>query len=337
MNIDDFDYELPKDLIAHTPALSRTKSRLLVVDDEKVSHKSFSDVINYFQKGDVLVVNESKVLKAQLDAKKPTGGKLKVMISEKKGTEGNLFRCKIKGGGVREGTILSFRNVQAKVISVDVTDFIVDFGDFDVPLLMEKQGREPLPPYIKGNPDLTRYQTVYANTLGSLAAPTAGLHFSDELLQEITAKGVIIAKITLHVSFGTFSRVRVDDITKHKMEPEYYTITKKSADKINNRAGRLIVVGTTSLKTIESSANDNGKVLPGSAWSELFIYPGYKFKTNPDALITNFHLPKSTLMMMVSAYYGREKIMKIYAEAVKENYRFFSFGDAMLLLRSRSE
>ncbi|RMF06148.1 tRNA preQ1(34) S-adenosylmethionine ribosyltransferase-isomerase QueA [Candidatus Woesearchaeota archaeon] len=335
MKLSLFDYELPKHLIAQNPADRRDNSKLLVASQSGVFHRRFSELPEFLEPGDVLVFNESKVLKAQIDARKETGGKVSVMVAGKSSHGENVFLCKIKGSGVRPGSALQFPGgIVAKVVRAEGTDFFLDFGEANVSEMLENHGRLPLPPYIKKTPrDLSRYQTVYARNPGSLAAPTAGLHFTPQLLDRLSGKGVLFARVTLHVSFGTFNPVREEEIEKHKMDPEFYTVSEEAARIINNRKGRLIAVGTTSLKTLESAADESGRILPKSDWSDLFIYPGYKFKSGADGMITNFHLPKSTLLMLVSAFYGRERILELYRTAIEKEYRFFSFGDAMLLLK----
>ena len=328
MHLSEFDYTLPKELIAQQPAEPRDSSRLMVLKDGIV-HRIFRDLPEYLGAGDVLVINDTKVLKARIFGRKDTGGKIEALILRQ--VDGKLWEALIKGK-VREGTGLDFSGHRAKVIGKEEGKAIIEFSE-DPRAIMEEQGIYPLPPYIKEyNGDLERYQTVFARKDGAIAAPTAGLHFTPELLREIEKKGVDIVHVTLHVGWGTFKPVKVENIEEHRMEKEWYEISREAAERINSRKGRLFAVGTTTVRTLESSSMD-GAVIPGSDETELFIYPGYRFQSGIDALLTNFHLPKSTLLMLVTAFGGYERIMEAYRIAVKERYRFFSFGDAMLIFK----
>jgi len=330
LSLSDYDYSLPKELIAQEPLKDRSKSRLMVLFKDKIEHRRFFEVVEYLNKGDTLVINDSKVIPAKLKGRKPTGGKIEVLLLKE--IEKNAWECLIKGKNLREGTKLIFKDIEGKIIKRD-RKFVVEFNVEDMRAYLEKHGEMPLPPYIKKElKEKNRYQTIYARKEGSVAAPTAGLHFSKELLNEIRKKGINIAPITLHVSIGTFAPVRSQDITKHKMEAEYFEISKESAEIINKTKGKVIAVGTTVVKALESSSR-NGEVVPLHGWSDLFIYPPYEFKSPIKALITNFHLPKSTLLMLVCAFAGRERIFKAYRQAIAEKYRFYSFGDAMLIFK----
>lgn len=335
----DFYYDLPEELIAQTPAEPRDSSRLLVYDraSGKVEHKIFRDIKNYLRKGDVLVVNNTKVLPARLFAHTEHGGKVEVLLLKR--LSALRWEVLVKPGKkCRPGTVLTIdEKLSLTVASVTESgERIVDFkcdGVFEEAL--ERVGSMPLPPYIHEKlKDKNRYQTVYAKTDGSAAAPTAGLHFTPQLLEEIKAMGVEVAEILLHVGLGTFRPVKEDAITDHKMHSEYYEVNEKAADIISRakREGRrVIAVGTTSVRTLESAAKDDGTIEPCRGNTSIFIYPPYKFRC-VDALITNFHLPESTLIMLVAAMVGREKILELYKTAVEEKYRFFSFGDCMFII-----
>ncbi|MCD8039926.1 MAG: tRNA preQ1(34) S-adenosylmethionine ribosyltransferase-isomerase QueA [Clostridia bacterium] len=331
----DFYYELPEELIAQTPATPRDSSRLLVYhrDTDTVEHRIFRDITDYLHAGDVLVINNTKVLPARLYAHTQNGGKVEVLLLKR--ISQLRWEVLVKPGKkCRPGTHLTVDESLSLTVA-EVTESgerIVDFecdGVFEE--VLDRVGAMPLPPYIKTKlQDKNRYQTVYAKTDGSAAAPTAGLHFTPELLEKIKGMGVEIAEVLLHVGLGTFRPVKEDVITDHKMHSEYYAIDDKAADIINRakkEGRRVIAVGTTSVRTLESVADDNGFVKPCSGNTEIFIYPPYKFKC-VDALITNFHLPESTLIMLVSAMCGREKTLELYNIAVKKKYHFFSFGDA---------
>lgn len=335
----DFYYDLPEELIAQTPAEPRDSSRLLVYDraTDKVEHKIFRDIKNYLRKGDVLVVNNTKVLPARLFAHTEHGGKVEVLLLKR--LSALRWEVLVKPGKkCRPGTVLTIdEKLSLTVASVTESgERIVDFkcdGVFEEAL--ERVGSMPLPPYIHEKlKDKNRYQTVYAKTDGSAAAPTAGLHFTPQLLEEIKAMGVEVAEILLHVGLGTFRPVKEDAITDHKMHSEYYEVNERAADIISRakREGRrVIAVGTTSVRTLESAAKDDGAIEPCRGNTSIFIYPPYKFRC-VDALITNFHLPESTLIMLVAAMVGREKILELYKTAVENKYRFFSFGDCMYII-----
>lgn len=341
MTKEDFNFYLPEELIAQDPLEDRSSSRLLVLDKEtgELEHKVFKDIINYLNAGDCLVINNTKVIPARLIGEREgTGAKVEILLLKRK--ENDVWESLVRPGKkAKVGDRISFGDGLligeiAKV--VDEGNRLVKFyyeGIFEE--ILDRLGQMPLPPYITHQlEDKNRYQTVYAKYEGSAAAPTAGLHFTKELLEQIAAKGVTIANVTLHVGLGTFRPVKVDNILEHHMHSEFYHIEEEEAEKINNtkkNGGRVICVGTTSCRTVESAAGEDGMVKPGSGNTEIFIYPGYKFKVL-DALITNFHLPESTLIMLVSALAGREHVLHAYDVAVKERYRFFSFGDAMLIV-----
>ena len=336
----DFYFDLPEELIAQTPLEDRSSSRLMVMDREtgEIEHKHFRDITEYLNEGDCLVLNETKVLPARLiGARKDTGTKVEVLLL-KRLTDDTWETLVYQGKKARVGHVIEFGDglLEAEVVDiVEEGNRVVKFhfdGIFEE--LLDKLGQMPLPPYIKEKlEDKNRYQTVYAKNEGSAAAPTAGLHFTPQLLQQLKDKGVKIAKLTLHVGLGTFRPVKEDDILDHKMHSEFYMIDKENADIINNaraNGGRIIAVGTTSTRTLESIAEEDGFIPVKSGWTDIFIYPGYKFKAI-DCLITNFHLPESTLIMLVSAFSTRENVLNAYKCAVEEKYRFFSFGDAMFL------
>lgn len=336
----DFYFDLPEELIAQDPLEDRSSSRLLVLDKEtgETSHHIFKEVINYLNPGDCLVLNNTKVIPARLIGhKEDTGAAIEVLLLKRK--ENDIWETLVKPGKkCKPGTKIVFGEglLHATVLeTVEDGNRLIRFsyeGIFEE--ILDRLGEMPLPPYITHKlQDKNRYQTVYAKYEGSATAPTAGLHFTKELLRQIEEKGIDIAYVTLHVGLGTFRPVKVDNILEHHMHSEFYQVTKEAADKINKakREGhRVICVGTTSCRTVESAADENGMVKEGCDNTEIFIYPGYKFKVL-DALITNFHLPESTLVMLVSALAGREHILNAYEEAIREKYRFFSFGDAMLI------
>jgi len=339
----DFYFDLPEELIAQTPLEDRSSSRLMVMDREsgEIEHKHFRDITEYLNEGDCLVLNETKVLPARLiGARKDTGTKVEVLLL-KRLTDDTWEALVYPGKKARVGHVIEFGDglLEAEVIDiVEEGNRVVKFhfdGIFEE--LLDKLGQMPLPPYIKEKlEDKNRYQTVYAKNEGSAAAPTAGLHFTPQLLQQLKDKGVKIAKLTLHVGLGTFRPVKEDDILDHKMHSEFYMIDKENADIINNaraNGGRIIAVGTTSTRTLESIAEEDGFIPVKSGWTDIFIYPGYKFKAI-DCLITNFHLPESTLIMLVSAFSTRENVLNAYKCAVEGKYRFFSFGDAMFMVTS---
>ena len=339
MRTSDFDFELPQELIAQTPILNRDQSRLLVLDKKtgEVEHHVFKDIIDYLNPGDVLVINDTKVIPARLmGVKEDTGVVIELLLLKDLGDD--TWECLSRPQKrLHIGTIVKFSDA----LSAEVVE-LLDDGVTRVKLIYEgilleildRLGEMPLPPYIHEKlEDKDRYNTVYAKNIGSAAAPTAGLHFTNELLSLLKDKGVIITNVTLHVGLGTFRPVEVDDINNHHMHSEYYNMSKETADILNNakeNGNRIIAVGTTSTRTLESVINKYGKFVECSGNTEIFIYPGYEFKAI-NCLITNFHLPKSTLVMLVSALAGRENILNAYHEAIKEKYRFFSFGDAMFI------
>jgi S-adenosylmethionine:tRNA ribosyltransferase-isomerase len=334
MKLSDFDYNLPKELIAQSPIEPRDSSRLMVLG-KNIEHRRFSDIVDYFEEGDTLVLNDSRVIPAKLQGKKSTGGHVEALVISKSGLG---YECLIQGKNIREGTRLYFGELEATVLEVrknpNTSRYLVDFNsNGNLNDILEKIGEAPLPPYIKKKlDDKNRYQTVYSREKGSIAAPTAGLHFTEHLLDRIKEKGVSIAYVTLHVSPGTFTPVKAANIEDHHMEPEYISVSGESAEIINKTKGKLIAAGTTTVKALESSCVD-GKIAAHDGFSQLFIYPPYVFKSNLDAIITNFHLPKSTLLMLVSAFAGRERLISAYDEAISKSYRFYSFGDAMLIFR----
>lgn len=334
----DFYYELPEELIAQTALERRDKSRLMCLnkDSGEIEHSTFVNIINMLNPGDCLVMNRSKVIPARLFGKKKSGGRLEVFLLRDLG-EG-IWECLVKPGKyARPGENIVFPEGLSGVVKEILPDGIrvIDFNCEGVFLeILDKIGQTPLPPYIKTkleNP--ARYQTVYAKDPGSVAAPTAGLHFTEELLEKLKDKGVELAYITLHIGLGTFRPVYEENIENHKMHSEYFLIDEENAAKINkikSKGGRIIAVGTTACRTLESAYNESGGISAETGSTDIFIYPGYEFKCI-DALITNFHLPESTLIMLVSAFAGRDKILRAYNEAVKDKYRFFSFGDAMFI------
>ncbi len=340
MDVKDFDYYLPEELIAQDPLEKRDESRLMVLDKftGEVTHKHFYDIKEYLRPGDCLVINNTKVIPARLyGAKEDTGAKIEVLLLINQGN--NIWECLVKPGRkCRTGARIIFGEglLVGEVVEVkeDGNRLIRFEYDGIWEEVLDQLGQMPLPPYIHHQlKDKNRYQTVYAKYDGSAAAPTAGLHFTKELLQEIREMGVNIAEVTLHVGLGTFRPVKVDKIEDHNMHSEYYMVTQEAADLINHtkkNGGRVISVGTTSTRTLESAAKEDGTLEATSGWTQIFIYPGYKFKVI-DGLITNFHLPQSTLVMLVSALAGRDHVLAAYEEAVKERYRFFSFGDAMFI------
>ncbi len=341
MKTSDFDFYLPEELIAQTPLENRTASRLLKLDSSanQLEDKHFYDVIDEFEAGDVLVLNNTRVLPARLHGVKPdTGGHLEVLLLNNE--EGDRWETLVKPAKkAKIGTKISFGDgmLTAEVVGEkDHGGRIIEFSYEGIFLeVLESLGEMPLPPYIKERlDDPDRYQTVYAKENGSAAAPTAGLHFTQELLAKIEAKGVKVAYLTLHVGLGTFRPVSADDLSEHEMHSEFYSLPQETADLLNEakaKGGRIIAVGTTSIRTLETVGTKfNGEIKADSDWTSIFIAPGYQFKV-VDAFITNFHLPKSTLVMLVSAFAGRETVLNAYAHAVKERYRFFSFGDAMFV------
>ena len=340
MNVKDYDYDLPEELIAKDPLEDRSSSRLMVLDRQTgdVEHRHFTDILEYLHPGDCLVINNTKVIPARLfGVKEDTQAKIEVLLLKRK--ENDIWETLVKPGKkAKPGTKLVFGDGLLTAEVVDVVEEgnrLIQFhydGIFEE--ILDQLGQMPLPPYITHQlKDKNRYQTVYAKYDGSAAAPTAGLHFTKELLQKVKDMGVDIAEVTLHVGLGTFRPVKVENVLDHHMHSEFYMVSQEAADKINRAkesGHRVIAVGTTSTRTLEAAADENGRLHETSGWTEIFIYPGYQFKVI-DALITNFHLPQSTLVMLVSALAGREHVLHAYETAVKERYRFFSFGDAMLI------
>ncbi len=340
MDVAEFDYDLPKELIAQDPLQDRSSSRLLILDKETgaIRHGVFTDILDELRPEDCLVINNTRVIPARLlGEREGTGGAVEVLLLRRE--SGDIWETLVKPGRkARPGQRISFGG---GILTGEVID-IVDEGNRRIRFtydgifeeILDRLGEMPLPPYITHRlTDAARYNTVYARFDGSAAAPTAGLHFTKELLQKIRERGTSVAEVTLHVGLGTFRPVKADKVEEHHMHSEHYEVSPAVADVINtarSRGGRVIAVGTTSCRTLETVTDEDGKVRPGSGETSIFIYPGYHFKA-VDALITNFHLPKSTLMMLVSALAGRDNIMKAYGEAVKERYRFFSFGDAMFI------
>lgn len=340
MKVSDFDFYLPEELIAQCPLKERDSSRFMVVDRKtgEIEHKVFHDVIDYLEKGDTLVLNNTRVMPARLiGEKEETGGKIEFLILKR--IEGDKWECLAKPGKkAKVGAMFTFGEGKLKAVVREiglegnrVIEFIYN-GIFEE--ILDELGQMPLPPYIHEKlDDRERYQTVYSKEKGSAAAPTAGLHFTEDLLEKIREKGVNIAFVTLHVGLGTFRPVKVESIDEHIMHSEYYELDEENAKIINDtkkRGNRVIAVGTTSTRTLETIGNENGEVRAQSGWTNIFIFPGYKFNI-VDALITNFHLPESTLIMLVSALAGKENIMNAYKKAVEEKYRFFSFGDSMFI------
>ena len=340
MKTSDFYYDLPKELIAQDPLEDRSSSRLLHLSmkDGSMEHRHFTDILDYLNEGDCLVINDTRVIPARLYGhKEETGALIEILLLKRR--ENDIWECLVKPGKkARPGAKITFGDGILKGEIIDIVDEgnrLIQFhydGIFEE--ILDQLGEMPLPPYITHKlKDKNRYQTVYAKYDGSAAAPTAGLHFTKELLEKVKEMGVDIAEVTLHVGLGTFRPVKVDNVLDHHMHSEFYMVSAEAAEKINRtkaNGGRVISVGTTSTRTLESAADENGMLHETSGWTEIFIYPGYKFKVI-DGLITNFHLPQSTLVMLVSALAGREHVLHAYEIAVKEKYRFFSFGDAMLI------
>ena len=341
MNVKDFDYYLPEELIAQDPLEDRSSSRLMVLDKDtgEVKHKVFSDILEYLNPGDCLVTNNTKVIPARLfGVKEGTMAKIEILLLKRR--ENDIWETLVKPGKkAKPGTKIIFGDglLVGEVIDVvEEGNRLIQFsyeGIFEE--ILDQLGQMPLPPYITHQlKDKNRYQTVYAKYDGSAAAPTAGLHFTKELLEKVKEKGINIAEVTLHVGLGTFRPVKVENVLEHHMHSEFYMVSKEAAEIINStkkNGGRVISVGTTSTRTLESAADENGMLKECSGWTEIFIYPGYNFKVI-DCLITNFHLPQSTLVMLVSALAGRENVLNAYEKAVEEKYRFFSFGDAMFII-----
>lgn len=339
MKTHDFYYELPEELIAQTPLQRRDASRLMVLSRStgEIAHKHFYDIIDYLNPGDCLVLNDSRVLPARLLGRRPSGGAVEVLLLRDLGDKKWECLCR-PGRKMREGDTVSFGDGELTATVRRVCEDgnrVVEFRYQGIFLeVLERLGKMPLPPYIKAElPDQERYQTVYSREVGSAAAPTAGLHFTEELLERIRAKGVKTAFVTLHVGLGTFRPVKAEDVLEHHMHSELCMMNEQTAQILNETkksGGRVICVGTTSCRTLESLVEDDGTFTAKSKWTDIFIYPGYEFKAM-DGLITNFHLPESTLVMLVSAFAGREHVLNAYQKAVEERYRFFSFGDAMFI------
>ena len=341
MDVKDFYFDLPQELIAQDPLEDRSSSRLLVLDKKtgEIEHHTFRDIVSYLKKGDCLVINGTKVIPARLfGVKEDTQAKIEVLLLKRK--ENDIWETLVKPGKkAKPGTVISFGDGLLKGTVVDVIEDgnrLIQFsyeGIFEE--ILDQLGQMPMHPYITHQlKDKNRYQTVYAKHEGSAAAPTAGLHFTKELLKEIEDMGVTIAHVTLHVGLGTFRPVKVDNVLDHHMHSEFYVVEEEEAKKVNDakkNGGRVICVGTTSCRTVESATGEDGILKAGSGWTDIFIYPGYRFKIL-DGLITNFHLPESTLVMLVSALAGRDHVLHAYEEAIKERYRFFSFGDATLII-----
>ncbi|MBC2698835.1 MAG: tRNA preQ1(34) S-adenosylmethionine ribosyltransferase-isomerase QueA [ANME-2 cluster archaeon] len=353
MKLSDFDYQLPKEMIAQHPVEPRDSSRLMILDGKDIEHMKFSNLPRLLRPGDLLVMNNSRVIPARIYGTKDTGGKIEVLLVRR--LEDKYYECLVRGK-IKPGSDIQF-NSAVTGTAKDIADgtvkgtvieridthtghrYNIKFqcnGAFEFHL--QNIGAMPVPPYIKEQlDDNERYQTIYSRHEGSIAAPTAGLHFTSGILSRLKEMGVRLVFITLHVGVGTFMPVRCEDVEEHIMESEYYIIDRAAADAINGtilREGRIIVVGTTSVRSLESAAWEDGSILPSEGWSNSFIYPPYKFKTPMSGLITNFHLPKSTLLMLVSAYAGKETIMNAYMEAIDTGYRFYSFGDAMFILNN---
>ncbi len=324
INLDDYSYELPEELIAQKAARPRDSARLMAVMGGCIEHCRFSDIAGFLKRGDVLVLNSTKVSKAKIAGKKESGAEAEVVLEKK--VSGLEWECKIKCRRPRKGTRIFFEHGSGEIVGRSGESFVIRLSSKGI----LKKAFLPGPPYIKrrlGN----EYQTVYADKEGSLAAPTAGLHFTKRLIKKIEAKGVKVAYVTLHVSYGTFKSIDYG-VENYVMEPEFFSVSEDAARAINERKGRLVAVGTTVLKALESSCRDD-KVVSGQGFSELFIYPPYEFKSGCDVLVTNFHLPKSTLMLMVCAFAGRERVLRAYKEAIEKKYRFYSLGDAMVVER----
>ena len=351
MKLSDFDYDLPGHFIAQQPAEPRDSSRLMVLDKSGITHRMFRDILDYFECGDVIVLNDTRVLPARLSCRKSTGGKVELLMMNLTGLKQGASPCIecLVRGRVRVGTelVMDPFPYNAKVVEhLEEGRFIVEFrparasnGDDLVPAgdfidHIDRYGQLPLPPYIKETPaQQTRYQTVYSACGGSIAAPTAGLHFTEGLIRDMEKKGVRFCHITLHISYGTFKPVRSGSVEEHKMDLEYYRVTAEAAELLNEgrRTGKLTAVGTTCVRTLESIYRENDTAEACEGVTDLFIYPGYRFRSGITGMITNFHFPRSTLLMLVSALAGRERMMEAYEVAKKEGYRFYSFGDAMLL------
>jgi S-adenosylmethionine:tRNA ribosyltransferase-isomerase len=343
MDVSEFDFHLPEELIAQSPPPRRADSRLMVLDREtgELEHRRFSDLTEYLRPGDVLVINDTRVRPARLiGMKKETGGRVEILLLKPLGEDRWEVLAK-PARRLKPGSTILFGNGELQAVVEGESGVAggrivrLAYEAEDLEALLERLGEMPLPPYIRKRlEDPERYQTVYARAVGSAAAPTAGLHFTPELLEEIRDKGVDIASVTLHVGLGTFRPVTAERVEEHRMHAEYYEVGEAAAERIRSarkRGGRVVAVGTTSVRTLETVAGLHGEIVPAKGWTDIFIYPGYRFRA-VDALITNFHLPRSTLLMLVSAFASRRQILAAYEEAVNRRYRFFSFGDAMLIL-----
>lgn len=326
----NYDFELPEELIAQEPTEPRDHARLMVLR-EGIEHRYFYNLSEYMDKGDVLILNDTKVIKARIRGIKDTGGKVEILILERLGE--NYYRCLVKGKKIHPGSVLIFEDIKGVVRAKNEGICDIEFSG-DIMELARRRGEVPLPPYIKNPPKDAeeKYQTVFARREGAVAAPTAGLHFTPQLLKEIERKGVKIGYITLHVSYGTFKPIKTEDIREHRVDEEYYIVGEEVAKLINEREGRLFAVGTTVTRALESSSK-NGIIYPSQGYTNIFIYPGYKFQSGIDALITNFHVPRSSLILLVTAFGGYERVMKAYKIAIEKKYRFYSFGDAMLIFK----
>ncbi|MFD1395247.1 tRNA preQ1(34) S-adenosylmethionine ribosyltransferase-isomerase QueA [Kroppenstedtia eburnea] len=343
MDVSQFDFELPEELIAQEPAPKRSGSRLMVVNRENqtVEHRRFPDLLEYLHPGDVLVLNDTRVRPARLvGVKEGTGARIELLLLNPLG--GDRWEALVKPAKrVKEGTVVRFGDGKLQAVAQEMTDaaggrvFQLQYQEQDLEILLERLGEMPLPPYIHRRLDEPeRYQTVYSRAVGSAAAPTAGLHFTEDLLNRAKEKGVKIVTITLHVGLGTFRPVTAESIEEHQMHAEFYEVSEEAAEQIRvakAKGNRVMAVGTTSVRTLETVARDHGEIRAARGWTDIFIYPGFPFRVT-DALLTNFHLPKSTLLMLVSAFSSRELMLQAYRTAVREKYRFFSFGDAMLIL-----
>jgi S-adenosylmethionine:tRNA ribosyltransferase-isomerase len=333
MKLSEFDFDLPSGLIAQAPVRPRDAARLMVLMDDRMENRTFTDLAGYLEEGDVLVINDSKVIPASIHGRKKTGGRVELLLVNE--LEGGMWECLMKGR-VREGTEIQFGTAGAIVYEKTDGRCIVAFDVEDFESFLKIEGEMPLPPYIKSKvEDPDDYQTTYADKDGSIAAPTAGLHFTADLMSSIREKGVIVAPITLHVSPGTFIPIRTDLVEDHQMEEEYVHVTEESARAVidaKEKGKKVVAVGTTSLKAMEAASTE-GEIRGIESWSGLFIYPPFEFKSSVDALVTNFHLPKSTLFLLVSAFFGKERLLEAYKKAIDLKYRFYSFGDAMLIFR----
>ncbi|MFC1753825.1 tRNA preQ1(34) S-adenosylmethionine ribosyltransferase-isomerase QueA [Thermoproteota archaeon] len=330
MKLSDFDYVLPNRLIAQKPIRPRDHSKLMVLQDNNIEHRHFYDITDYFKKGDVLVINETKVSRAKIIGKKPSGSIVEVILTKK--IKEDVYECRVKGTIPKVGNRHTYKDgLKGKIIKEKEGIFTILFNK-KITKSLTKNFELPTPPYVDRKiKKESEYQTTFSKKEGSVAAPTAGFHFTPEILRKLKAKGVKIVKICLHIDFGTFMSIKDVNVTGHKMHEETFEISNAAANNINHRKGRLFVVGTTSLRALEASTK-KGQVIPQKSATNIFIYPGYRFKNRIDGMITNFHFPKSTLLLLVSALAGRKQILDAYKVAVKKRYRFYSFGDAMLLL-----